>query len=97
MMKQVLITFQMFLAVFSTDYVRAIPNLKFLQCIALGKAVKSDRPIIFEIPYNESKFKASEKLSKERIVSKKESISLIEEESHEDNSDDSSNEDDTPF
>jgi len=71
--------------VFSTDYVRAIPNLKFLQCIALGKAVKSDRPIIFEIPYNESKFKASEKLNKKRMVNKKESISPIEEESHEDN------------
>jgi len=83
--------------VFSTDYIRAIPNLKFLQCIALGKAVKSDRPIIFEIPYNESKFKASEKLNKERMVNKKESISPIEEESHEDNSDIPPDKDNIPF
>ena len=58
--------------VFSTDYIRIIPNLKFLQCIALGKAVKSERPIIFEIPYDKSKFKASEKLNKEKMASKKE-------------------------
>jgi len=83
--------------VFSTDYVRAIPNLKFLQCIALGKAVKSDRPIIFEIPYNKAKFKASEKLNKERMINKKKSIPSIEEESHKDNSNDSLNDDDIPF
>jgi hypothetical protein len=76
--------------VFSTDYVRAIPNLKFLQCIALGKAVKSDRPIIFEIPYDKLKLKASEELNKEKIVDKKELI-LPKEESHENNSDDSLN------
>jgi len=83
--------------VFSTDYVRAIPNLNFLQCIALGKAVKSDRPVIFEIPYDKSKLKASQELNKEKIVNKKESIPPIEEKGHEDNSDDSLNEDDIPF
>lgn len=83
--------------VFSTDYVRAIPNLKFLQCIALGKAVKSDRPIIFEIPYNKAKFEASEKLNKEKIINKKESVPPIEEESHEDISNASLNDDDIPF
>jgi len=83
--------------VFSTDYIRVIPNLKFLQCIALGKAVKSERPIIFEIPYNKLKFKASEKLNKEKIVDKKETILPIEEENHEVISDNFSNEDDIPF
>jgi len=83
--------------VFSTDYVRAIPNLNFLQCIALGKAVKSDRPVIFEIPYDKSKLKASQELNKEKIVNKKESIPPIEEKGDEDNSDDSLNEDDIPF
>jgi len=83
--------------VFSTDYIRAIPNLKFLQCIALGKAVKSERPIIFEIPYNESKFKASEKLNKEKMVDKKKTILPKEEENYENNSDDSLNENDIPF
>jgi DNA helicase HerA-like ATPase len=50
--------------VFSTDYVRVIPNLKFLQGVAFGKAVRSDRPVIFEIPWNEDKKKASESLDK---------------------------------
>jgi len=83
--------------VFSTDYVRAIPNLKFLQCIALGKAVKSDRPIIFEIPYDKLKLKASEELNKEKIVDKKETVLPIEEESHEENSDNFPDEDNIPF
>ena len=83
--------------VFSTDYVRAIPNLNFLQCIALGKAVKSDRPVIFEIPYDKSKLKASEELNKEKMVDKKETILPKEKESYENNSDDSLNEDNIPF
>lgn len=45
--------------VFSSDHVSAIPNLKFLQAIAFGKAVRSERPIIFEIPFDEEKRKAS--------------------------------------
>jgi len=48
--------------VFSTDHISVIPNLKFLQGIAFGNAVNSDRPIIFEIPENEEKRKASESL-----------------------------------
>jgi len=48
--------------VFSSDHVSAIPNLKFLQGIAFGKAVQSDRPIIFEIPEDDEKRKASEAL-----------------------------------
>lgn len=48
--------------VFSSDYVSVIPNLKFLQGVAFGKAVRSDRPVVFEIPWNEDKKKASEAL-----------------------------------
>jgi hypothetical protein len=48
--------------VFSSDHTSAIVNLKFLQGIAFGKAVRSDRPVIFEIPEDEEKRKASEAL-----------------------------------
>jgi len=48
--------------VFSTDYVSVIPNLKLLQGVAFGKAVRSDRPVVFEIPWDEDKKKASEAL-----------------------------------
>ena len=50
--------------VFSSDYCSAIPNLKKLQLIAYGKAIKSERPIIIEIPWDEKKKKASEQLDK---------------------------------
>jgi len=49
--------------VFSSDHVKAIPNLKFLQGIAFGKALRSDRPIIFELIEDASKRKASETLN----------------------------------
>lgn len=50
--------------VFSPEHVRAIPNLKFLHAIAFGKAVHSDRPVLFEIPEDPSKREASEALRK---------------------------------
>jgi len=48
--------------VFSSDHVRAIPNLAFLQAVGFGKAIRSSRPIIFQIPESEEKRKASEAL-----------------------------------
>ena len=48
--------------VFSSEHVRAIPNLAFLQAVGFGKAIKSSRPIIFQIPESEEKRKASEAL-----------------------------------
>jgi hypothetical protein len=48
--------------VFDSEHVAAIPNLKPLQGIAFGKAVRSDYPILFEIPYDEKKKRASEAL-----------------------------------
>ncbi len=52
-------------SVFASDHVRAIPNLRFLQGIAFGKAIKSDRPIIFEIPFDQAKKDASEALNRQ--------------------------------
>lgn len=49
-------------SVYSSQHVKAIPQLKFLQAIAYGKAVKSDRPVIVEIPYDEEKYNASGQL-----------------------------------
>ncbi len=51
-------------SVFASEHVRAIPNLRFLQGIAFGKAIKSDRPVIFEIAEDPEKRKASEALNK---------------------------------
>jgi uncharacterized protein DUF87 len=53
-------------SVFASEHVRAIPNLRFLQGIAFGKAVMSERPIIFEIPLDTKKQEASEALNKKR-------------------------------
>ena len=49
--------------VFNSEQVSEIPNLKFLQAMAFGKAIRSDYPIIFEIREDESKRKASEALT----------------------------------
>lgn len=48
--------------VFSSDYVSTIPNLAFLQAVGFGKAIRSTRPIIFQIPESEEKRRASEVL-----------------------------------
>ena len=50
--------------VHSPEHVRAIPNLRFLELIAFGKAVKSERPVIAKLEYKEEKKKASEGLNK---------------------------------
>jgi DNA helicase HerA-like ATPase len=50
--------------VFSTDHVTAIPNLKRFQAIGLGKGLKSERPVIFQILEDPEKQKASELLTK---------------------------------
>lgn len=51
-------------SVFASEHVRAIPNLRFLQGVAFGKAIKSERPIIFEIPPDPEKLVASIALNK---------------------------------
>jgi hypothetical protein len=49
--------------VFSSEHVKAIPNLHFLEGVAFGKALRSDRPVIFSVLPDESKRKASEALN----------------------------------
>lgn len=39
--------------VYSQDHVKAIPNLKFLECIAFGKGVRSERPIIIRRDFDD--------------------------------------------
>jgi hypothetical protein len=51
-------------SVYSADHIRAIPNLRFLEFIASGKAVKSERPLLAVRKYDEAKLKASRLLDK---------------------------------
>jgi len=41
--------------VFGKTHTEAIPNLQFLQAIVFGKGVKSQRPIIIQIPFDKKK------------------------------------------
>lgn len=55
-------------SVFASAHAKAIPNLRFLQGIAFGKAIKSDRPVIFEVPEDPKKREASEALNKTLVA-----------------------------
>lgn len=48
--------------VYSQDHVRVIPNLRFLEFIAYGKAVRSERPLLVHRPFDEAKLLASQGL-----------------------------------
>lgn len=48
--------------IYSQDHVKAIPNLKFLECIAFGKGVKSERPIIIKRDFDKTIAAESKKL-----------------------------------
>ena len=50
-------------SVYSEAHVKAIPNLLFLQALAHGKGISSERPIVFQIPFNQAKKDASEQLN----------------------------------
>jgi len=50
-------------SVYSEEHVRAIPNLRFLEVLAFGKAVNSERPIIAQVPYDEGKVRAAQALN----------------------------------
>lgn len=41
--------------IYGKSHIELIPNLRPLHAIALGKWVKSEQPIVFEIPYDEGK------------------------------------------
>lgn len=49
-------------SVYSSEHVRAIPNLSFLEFLAHGKAVKSERPLLLKRDFDEQKVKASRAL-----------------------------------
>lgn len=51
--------------VYSLAHVQNIPNLRFLEAIAYGKAIKSERPILIKLDYIEAKKTASEALNKD--------------------------------
>lgn len=48
--------------VYSQDHVKAIPNLKFLECIAFGKGVRSERPIIIRRDFDDKIVEACKEL-----------------------------------
>lgn len=50
--------------VFSSAHIQSIPNLRFLEAIAHGRGIKSERPIMIKIDYVESKKAASDELNK---------------------------------
>ena len=56
--------------VFSSAHVQSIPNLRFLEAIAYGKAIRSERPILVKLDYVPGKKTASDALNKseEKIV-----------------------------
>lgn len=49
-------------SVYSSGHVAAIPNLKFLEFVAYGKAVRSERPLIAKLDWDEKKKNASDQL-----------------------------------
>ena len=50
-------------SVYSEAHVNAIPNLLFLQALAHGKGISSERPVVFQIPFEQAKKDASEQLN----------------------------------
>lgn len=56
---------------YSQDHVKAIPNLRFLEFIAYGKAVRSERPLIVRRPFDEAKLLASQSLDAPRPTATK--------------------------
>ncbi len=49
--------------VYSPEHVRSIPNLRFLEAMAFGKAIRSERPILIKIAFDKAKKEASEKMN----------------------------------
>ncbi len=55
--------------VYSVDHVKVIPNLRFLEFIAYGKAVRSERPLLVRRTYDEAKLQASQELNVGQVAS----------------------------
>jgi len=50
-------------SIYSQQHVKGIPNLRFCQFLAFGKAVCSERPVVVARPYDEKKLEASRALN----------------------------------
>jgi uncharacterized protein len=48
--------------IYQSQYITVIPNLRFLQFLAYGKGVVSERPILLERPFDQTKADASKAL-----------------------------------
>ena len=59
---------QFLLNIYENEYVRSIPNLKFLQFIAYGKGVRSERPLLLCRPHDPAKVEASAALDDFRDI-----------------------------
>ena len=64
-------------SVYNKQFIEAIPNLKFLQALVYGKGIKSERPMIIEIPYDQEKKKASERLNQKQKIIREENIDEV--------------------
>lgn len=51
-------------SVYSAEHVRPIPNLRFLECLAFGKALRAERPVLIKRDYDKKKKDASDALKK---------------------------------
>lgn len=49
-------------SVYSEQHTKSIPNLGFLEFLAFGKAIRSERPILLKRPFDSAKKEASDKL-----------------------------------
>ena len=49
-------------SIYQSHYIKAIPNLRFLQFLAYGKGVRSERPLLLERPFVAAKAEASSSL-----------------------------------
>ena len=55
-------------SVYSAEHVKAIPNLRFLEFLAYGKAVKSERPLLVKRAFDQAKLDASRALDVTNIA-----------------------------
>lgn len=54
--------------VYSAEHVQTIPRLRRLEALVFGSAIRSERPVVIEIPYDETKKTASESLNASELV-----------------------------
>jgi len=62
--------------IFGRDFALALPNLDFLQAVTFGKGILSERPVIFQIPYDEKKDTENKIAVAEKSVQTKENVKV---------------------